>query len=75
MDYINFKKEGVTPEQQVKINDKISSSVNAGKQDAVIIYDLHDNHNFSLEEARLELRKAKAWMGWYAHKDSKEYAN
>lgn len=65
---LGFKKEGVTTEQQVIINNKISDMVNAGKEDAVIIYYLHDHHNFTLSEARTELAKAKAWMGWYSQK-------
>jgi len=68
-DYKIFRKEGVSVEQQVKINKEVSDLVNGGKEDTVIIYHLHDRHNFTLEEARTELKKAKAWMGWYARKE------
>lgn len=61
-----FKKEGITVEHQVRINGEVSDLVNAGKEDAVIIYHLADAHGYTLPEARLELKKAKLWMGWYA---------
>jgi hypothetical protein len=57
-----------------KINEVISDMVNAGKEDAVIIYHLHDHFNLTLVEARAKLAEAKLWMGWYARKDVKDYA-
>lgn len=57
-----------------KINEDISNMVNAGKEDAVIIYHLHDHFNLTLVEARTKLAEAKLWMGWYARKDVKDYA-
>lgn len=67
-----FFKKGISTEEQVEINNKISDLINAEKEDAVIIYFLYDNHNFTLSEAREELKKARELMGWYAFKDSKD---
>ena len=58
-----------------KINEVISDMVNTKREDAVIIYHLHDHFNLTLAQARAKLAEAKLWMGWYARKDSKEYAN
>lgn len=63
-----------------KINEDISNMVNESKEDAVIIYYLHDHYNMTLSEARTKLKEAKMWMDWYAHKSNKErfieqYAN
>lgn len=66
MENATFKKDGITVEHQVRINDEISDLVNVGKEDAVIIYHLEGKHGFTIAEARKELSKAKAWMGWYA---------
>lgn len=63
-----FFKEGISTKQQVEINMKISDMVNTKNEDAVIIYHLFDHWNFTLGEARKELKKAKLWMGWYANR-------
>lgn len=54
------------------MNDKIIEMLNSGKEDAVIVYYLHDNHNLSLSQAREKLAEAKKWGAWYAHKSNKE---
>ncbi len=69
---ISFKKEGITVEEQVRVNDEISALLKEGKEDTVIIYHLVDRHAFTLQEARKELSKAKSWIGWYSHKSNKE---
>lgn len=67
-----FKKEGISTEEQIRVNDKIVSLLKEGKEDTVIIYHLVDNHAFTLSEARQELAKAKMWIGWYSHTSNKE---
>ncbi len=67
---MDFKKEGISLEQQVQINGEISDLVNEKKEDEAILSYLKNNHDFTSEEARQELDKAKMWMGWYARKDN-----
>lgn len=54
------------------MNDKIIEMLNSGKEDAVIIYYIHDNSNLSLNEAREKLSEAKKWGAWYTHTSNKE---
>lgn len=54
------------------MNDKIIKMLNEGKEDAVIIYYIHDNSELSLTQAREKLAEAKKWGAWYAHKSNKE---
>lgn len=64
-----FFKEGITTEQQVKINMDIRDMVNHKDSDYDMVCYLENKYNFTKEEAKKELNKAKLFMGWYARKD------
>lgn len=47
------------------MNDKIAEMINEGKEDAVIVYYIHDHSTLSLSEATAKLKEAKMWMAWH----------